>query len=434
MPTYTDSSKGKKLATKQVNTKSGKQGTNLNCGNKGGKAVVAPKKVKVVVQEDDSFGAGSTEDLSGASVTVSEEGSVEASATEEVVQPKVEMTQEMKASEANIKWDKLEIHFDHEFDLNDYVTENNKGQLKLENNGNLVLSTENGILRKGYRSKAPDFEPKAKDTKSNKKMEQNSDIVKSVHLEHFKMHGWNEKVVMNLTAINKFQEEGHVGESETVNHMIYPSEWQNSKTAKPITIINRTITNSMMNFQKKFPGVNPENLARGITKNGENDDYLVDINSPMVAIINIDKAADTESGEYTPESPNFIKKTKQVLIPKSIVRVYRAKTLEEMSKSISYANITDDRFAISFEVPVPSSLLAKHQDYVATKGTAGRQFLGFADTPFKNKIGSLGASVSDTTKISKNALLKDVNDRFVRIEGKLVIHYKRINQETLEDL
>ena len=392
------------------------------------------------VDDDYSYGADSQASLS----TASQEdlnGDFNESGLASNNKAAIEMSDEYKAQEVNMEWDTVEYHFDHEFDLSELVTEGNKG-LKMDGTGVLKMTVDNGILEMGYRSKDSDFtnldcgacdasasssaKKKAAKEKQQQQAIQNSDIVKSAYLENLKITGWNERVLIGLSTVPKFKEEGHYGNSETVNHMVYPHEWH-GETAKPIKLADRKVTGSQINFQKRFPGVSPENLAQHISKSGT-DDFLVKLDSPLVAIINLAKGADNESGEYT--TPDLVK-TNQVLVPKKLVKAFTPKTLEAM-RGISYANITDNRFEVTFEAPIPSSLMNEHKKYITSKGLAGRQFLCFADTSYKNRL-CLGSTINDNIK-TKAELFKNPVSQFVHIQGKLVLKYKKMNQETLDEL
>lgn len=330
-----------------------------------------------------------------------------------------EMTEAEKAMEADMTWDTVKYHFDHEFDLNELVTDSNKG-LKLEKGCALVLSVENGLLKMGHRSHSPDF------IEGESLSHQNSDIVKSVDIYGLEITGWKEDFLVNLSTVPKFQEEGHFGESKTVNRLISPYELKDP--AQPINICDRTISKAMMHFQKRFPGVSPENLTKDIKKNNE-DTFLVNLSSPLIATINSNNAADTETGKY--EKPDLIK-TNQVLVPKQTVKKYRPQTLEMMRKGVSYANITDNQFQISLEVPLPSTFKQKHDDYVKTKGVSGRQFLAFADTPYKT-CATLGSAINTNIK-SRDELFKDPANRFIRVKGMALVRYKKMNRSVMQDL
>lgn len=382
------------------------------------------------ISDDRDYGADSQESLGEEYSQEDLNGDYEDAQTSNTACPaRKEMTAEEKAAEAKIQWDKVEYHFDHEFDLAEYVSDGNKG-LRLKDDGMLKLSVANGLLQMGYRSHDPDFTSSAAstDTKSSRELPVNSDMVKSVHLEGFKMTGWNERVLITLSTVPKFQEEGHFGNSKNVNHLVYPHEWQTTK-AQRLEIINRTITGQMLHFQRKYPGVSPENFTRDIQR-AALDNYLVSLDSPMVSMINRDGAAHTESGIYN--KPDLVQ-TNQVLIPKELVKEYKAKTLEAMSKGVSYANISDNRFEICFEAPIPSFLAAKHEEHLKNKGETGRQFLAFADTAYKTRL-PLGGLINAQNGKTKDSLFKDPANRFVRVQGKAVILYKQMNEETVEDL
>ena len=379
---------------------------------------VVVKQATIEEDEDDDYSYGADSQESFAENGSQEDLNGDYNEDEETTSPELNMTEEEKAAEAKIQWDTVDYHFDHEFDLADLVSDSNKG-LKLENDGSLKLSVENGFLEMGYRSHGPDFI-------ESEDLSHNSDIVKSIHIEGLKITGWEDRILVSLATVPKFSEEGHYANSKNVNQFIYPHEWKD--TRKSIEIINRGITNSMMNFQKKYPGISPENLARDIKKSDMNN-FLVKLSSPVVSMINNDKAADNDLGTYT--QPDLVK-TNQVLIPKEIVRVYRAKTLDLMRKGVSYANITDNRFSISFEVPIPSFLKAKHEEWKTSKYETGRQFLAFADTGYKNRL-ALGSQVSENPK-TKALLFKDPASRFIRVQGKVVIRYKKMNQAVIKDL
>lgn len=356
------------------------------------------------------------------------------------------MTEEEKRAEAPIKWDSAEIYFDHVFDLSELVRNAHKGGITLSKEGKLEMSVANGLLGLEYRSHNPDFlqatkEEKsfsAKDTKKkNALSSQNStmlgDIVKSVKLVGFKMTGYDGTVRIHLKSIPKFQEEGHGQETEHVNALIMPHMWQ-TNTSHSIEIFNRTITNSMMHFQKRFPGMTPENLMAEVQR-AKGDRFLVPLSNPIVALINRDKAAVTDeegivlNGEY--KNPSLVA-TGQVLIPKHLVKQYKPETLDAMKKGMSYANISDQRFEVAFELPCPSHLTTLHEEFEKTEGKDGRQFLGWADTPYKANPMAL-ASALPVIK-SKDQLFKEPGSQALRLQGKFIVYYKRQTNEVAEDL
>lgn len=346
------------------------------------------------------------------------------------------MTAEMKRLEANVEWDTVELHFDHVMNLaTDYVTEGNKGSLKLKDNGLVTLSLANELLEMGLRTNAPDFPvltkeeiAKASNTKKKAPLPTASDIVKSVYLENFAIEGWDERVLLHVKSIPKFQKEGHFGNTDNVNQMIYPGSWKDPNNS--IKIVDRQITNAMIDFQRRYPGVSPKNLDDGIQK-AKDDHYLVNLESPMVNMINQEGAAHIKGGQY--KKPDLVV-TNQVLIPKSIVKEYRAKTIDSMSEGISYATITSGGgFEIAFEAPVPSHMQANHNEYIKSKGQTGRQFLAFADTPYKSNGHNLNGVLNENVK-NKSMLFKDATSQTLRFKGKLVVAYKTMNEEVLEDL
>jgi len=324
----------------------------------------------------------------------------------------------------NQTWDTAEFYFDELIDLNnDYIVDNGKGGIKLKDKGVITLSVANGGLQLGTRTKEGDFKMSAVtlkpvDGKMKKKLNLplNSDIVKSAYLEGFNIEGWSERVLMRLSTIPKFQEEGFFGNSETVTKMIMPHEWKSQ--SHRIKIFDRTINNGMFSFQSKYPGASPQNLHKGIQK-PVNGFCLVDFNSPVVGTINIDKKAHVEGGVYL--APSLVE-TNQVAIPKELVKIYTAKALKSMSYGISYGNVTDDRFTIEFETTVPTHMASAHTEFLKT-GQTGRQFLGFAD-PYKSNTMSLGAVINENIK-SRTAIFKEPNSHALRIQGKLVVQYKR---------
>lgn len=356
------------------------------------------------------------------------------------------MTEEEKRAEAPIKWDSAEISFDHVFDLSELVRNTGKGGITLAKNGQLEMSVANELLGLEYRSHNPDFLQAIKEEKSlsAKDMKKKSslasqnnttlgDIVKSVKLVGFKMTGYEGNVRVHLKSIPKFQEEGHAGETEHVNSVIMPHMWQ-TKTSHTIDLFNRTITNSMMHFQKRFPGMTPENLMADVQR-AKGDRFLVPLSNPIVALINRDKAAVTDEegivldGQY--KNPSLLA-TGQVLIPKHLVKQYKPETLDAMKKGMSYANISDQRFEVAFELPLPSHLKALNDEFTDTSGLSGRQFLGWADTPYKANPMALASSLPVIK--SKDALFKEPGSQALRLQGKFIVYYKRQTNEIAEDL
>jgi len=166
------------------------------------------------------------------------------------------------------------------------------------------------------------------------------------------------------------------------------------------------------------------------------DRFLVPLNNPIVSLINRDRAAiNTADGENTVVDGQYVNPslvaTNQVLIPKELVKQYKPETLDAMKKGMSYANISDRRFEISFELPIPSHLQAHHDEFTESKGVSGRQFLGWADTAYKANPMALGSALPDIK--SKDLLFKDPGTQTVRLQGKFVLGYKRQTNETPEE-
>lgn len=436
-----------KAPVKGAATKLACPGNRVQPSNKPKTSTTAGKKNDYLAEEDDYFEDGLYEDF-GASV----EGDDLNSDFQQQQQTELShkngenvMTEEEKRAEAPIKWDSAEISFDHVFDLSELVRNTGKGGITLAKEGKLELSVANGLLGLEYRSHNPDFakEEKSFSTKDMKKKNGNSlssqnnttlgDIVKSVKLVGFKMTGYEGNVRIHLKSIPKFQEEGHAGETEHVNSVIMPHMWQ-TKTSHTIELCNRTITNSMMHFQKRFPGMTPENLMADVQR-AKGDRFLVPLSNPIVALINRDKAAVTDEegivfdGEY--KNPS-LSATGQVLIPKHLVKQYKPETLDAMKKGMSYANISDQRFEVAFELPCPSHLTTLHEEFTKTEGKDGRQFLGWADTPYKANPMAL-ANALPVIK-SKDQLFKDPSSQALRLQGKFIVYYKRQTNEMAEDL
>lgn len=353
------------------------------------------------------------------------------------------MTAEERAAEAPIKWDIAEFEFDHVFDLSELITSTGKGSIKTLNKGHLSLSVANKLLKVGYRSHNPDFLPAKEEvaTKDTKKKislaDKNTalgDIVKYAKLVGFQMTGYDGAVVVHLKSIPKFQEEGHADETDHVNFRLMPHMWKNNMSHS-IDLFGRTITISMMDFQKRFPGLSPENLMADVQR-ARGDRFLVPLNNPIVALINRDRAAiNTANEENTVVDGKYVNPslvaTNQVLIPKELVKRYKPETLDAMKKGMSYANISDRRFEISFELPIPSHLQAHHDEFKESNGVSGRQFLYWADTPYKSNPMALGSALPDIK--SKDLLFKDPGTQTVRLQGKFVLGYKRQTKEVPEE-
>lgn len=322
-------------------------------------------------------------------------------------------------------WDTAEFYFDEVIDLNaDYVVESNNGGIGLKDGGVITLRVKDGSLQLGTLDREGDFKVKSVipttsgDGKLKKKaaLPLSSDIVKSAYLENFKIDGWSERVLVRLSTIPKFQEEGFYGDSPNVAKMILPGEW--AATNHRIKLFDRVINKGMLDFQTQYPDASPENLHKGIQK-PINGFCAVVFNSPVVRIINLEGKAHVPGGEYLEPT---IKETNQVLIPKQLVKIYTEKALKSMSYGISYGNVTSDRFTIQFEAPIPRHLAGRHAQFIKTDGKTGRQYMAFAD-PYKNNVMGLGAALNENIK-TRSALFKDDATQSLRLQGKLVLQYK----------
>ncbi len=413
----------------QRNTKLGANGkqVDLNC----------PAKKPVVPVEDDIYGGGDFSDDDGyftegdpnaAYATPTLSANTPSLADQEALAAAQALEAQEKAALADNAWDYAEVYFNQVIDLSqDYVAEKG-GSLKLADKGKITLSVQDGQLQLGYRSNEADFrvkaEPENQNGKLNKKKAEpvilDSDIVKSIYLTGFKMEGWSDNVLLHMTTVPKFKSEGHFGNSVHVNKMIMPHEWV--KPNHRIKIADRAINKGMMDFQKKYPGCSPENLAKSIQKNTATT-FLVDLDSPLIGVINKHNGAHVEGGQYLNAT---IPETNQVLVTKAVVKTYMPKTLKSMSYGISYGNVTNNRLSVSFEAPIPHHLLAKNKEYEDSKGTMGRQYMGFAD-PYKSDPMSL-SHLNSSIK-TKSTLFKEAAPT-IRISGKLEFEYLRSAKNT----
>ncbi len=362
--------------------------------------------------------------------------------------------------EADIPWDDANFWFGHVFDLSETVKNSGKGALSVVNGGQLSASVANRILKVDYHSHANDFikleKPADKDMKKKANLscgvsksdakkkssaqammqegESLGDIVKSVTLEGFNMKGYEGPIMIHLKSIPKFLEEGHPDGTSYVSFRIKPHMW---KTGQPIVIFDRAIRDSMMQFQENFPGMTPENLMAEVHK-AKFDSLSMPINHPIIAMINAQKAAIAVKndlanvvvdGEYKNPSQQA---TETVLVPRALFKKFKPQALDAMKKGLSYANISDSRFEVAFELPVPSHLQAHHDEFIESKGLSGRQFLGWADTAFKANPYALGSALPDIR--NTDLLFKDPLHQSVYLEGNLAVKYKRqIKPVTEED-
>lgn len=381
--------------------------------------------------DDDIYGIAFSDDeeyeqdpnTAYAGVTQSGTSNVNITAELEAEALKKQQEAAYKASTTDVEWDTFEVFFNEVIDLErNYVTESNKGSsLKCADKGRITLSVFDGSLQLGFRSNDADFRTKTVELPEGSKLKKkaeatplDSDIVQSIYLEGFKAEGWNDNIVLHMNTVPKFKTEGHFGKSVNVNQLIMPHEW--AKPNHRIKIADRTINNGQMDFQKKYPGCSPENLARTIQKNTANT-YLVELNSPIISVINAKKGAHVEGGEYKLAT---IAETNQVLVTKAVIKQFMPQTLRSMSYGISYGNVTNNRLAISFEAPIPHHLLAKHEEWSLCNAT-GRQFMGFAD-PYKTNPLCL-KTLNASNKI-KSELFQDAS-KSIRLTGKLIFKYLR---------
>ncbi len=275
--------------------------------------------------------------------------------------------------------------------------------------GELELSLLNKRLKYGKRTRVGDFSMKNKDG--------NHDIVKSIDCLHYTCNT-TDLFIIGVPSVPAFMSEGFYEDTGHVNQYVLPFQLSSSEP-RDVNVLNRNITNSVIDFQNRFPGLTLSNFKKHIQYVNENNTY-VHTDSPMVGLIN--EHLEAKGKNLLVAS---VEQKNQVLVPTKMAKKFEKKTMDLMKEVISYANITGN-YTMKMHRPIPDECLAQHKKYVKSGGTDGKPYLGFAEgMPVDQFIKGLSASqASDLANVAKDAML--IMNFVCRIQ------YKHITGEKIE--
>lgn len=395
--------------------------------SKSNKAIASQKKQKDIVksesESDDDFGTN----YSTGSYASNAEEDVEEENTQSTYMETKQYSEEVLSAEAGIPYYEVEFIGQAKIPVSEFVKSGKNGP-DLNGDCNIVFNLDNGRLKLGRRTNLADFAPLSCGGGDDKKKKKNKgeaesgnlDIVKSIRFEDFKFN-YDREFVISMDSVPKFNSEGFYGESTCVNHVVMPGALS-KKNSGTLEILNRPISNRVILFQNQYPGVSLDTFAKDIQPAREGLS-LVHFGSPLIGMINEHKAADTKNGVYNAPSQG-LERTKQVLVPNKLIKVYKPKTMELMKNSISYANVTNG-FKITFTAPIPDHRLAAHREWVRTSRQSGKPFFGFGD-PYHRNNASLASTFDNKSAMN----LDSVED--LDIAFKCIVQYRHINDEPIQ--
>jgi len=275
--------------------------------------------------------------------------------------------------------------------------------------GILELSLLNKRLRYGKRTRIGDFSMKNKDG--------NHDIVKSIECLKYTCNT-TDFFIISVPSVPAFMSEGFYEDSGHVNQYVMPYELSATEP-RVVSILNRNITNSVIDFQNRYPGLTLSNFKKHIQYVNAKDSYI-HTDSPMIGLIN----EHLEAKGKEPLVPS-VELTNQVRAPTKLVKKFETKTMDLMKEVISYANITGN-FTMRLRRPIPDECISEHKKYVKSKGTEGKAFLGFAHGMNMDEF-IKGLSSSQAADLAQRA-----QESYLIMNFVCLIHYKHITGEKIE--
>jgi hypothetical protein len=336
-----------------------------------------------------------------------------------------EYTQQQLNAEANVAWEEVEFIGSTRIYKKDLL--NSQGQLK--GDGTIKFCLQDGTLKYGKRTNAPDFAPIDTKKKASGTTELNSgnhDIVKSIEFTSFTLKGYDEEFLVSVN-VPKFQSEGFYNESPMVNKIIMPQEL-NSDKGQYVEVLTRKITNAVILFQNNFPGISPENYQKHIQRC--DDKYsLVHLDSPILAIFNSEQKDERKKHL---KATKGLEKTKQVMLSNKIVSKYEIKATEVMKKKISYANITSG-FEVTLSTVIPAHRLEAHQKFMKTN--KGKPFLAWADNynlESASKLKDFDSNIVGGANESKSLASSSNQSEYVEARFRCVVKYLKITDKPVE--
>lgn len=282
-------------------------------------------------------------------------------------------------------------------------------KLTKSTDGVLELSLLNKRLKYGKRTRVGDFSMKNKDG--------NHDIVKSIVCSNYTCNT-TDFFVISVPSVPAFMSEGFFEDAGHVNQYVLP--YQLSATEpRDVNILNRNITNSVIDFQNRYPGLTLSNFKKHIQYVNEEHSYI-HTDSPMVGLIN----EHLESKGAEPLVPSTELKN-QVRAPTKLAKKFEKKTMDLMKEVISYANITGN-YTMKMHRPIPEECLVEHKKYVKSGGTEGKPYLGLAHGMNVDQF-IKGLSSSQAADLAQSA-----KEAYLIMDFVCCIQYKHITGEKIE--
>ena len=199
--------------------------------------------------------------------------------------------------------------------------------------------------------------------------------------------------------------------------MVMPKQL-NANTGVTIYVLDRLITNGVIQFQNKYPGVNPETFKSDIHKYTARDlptKYRVNLNSPIIELYN----AKNHKKLHKTKADRGFEEDGLVSMTKKDVKHYSNLTEEAMKKQISYANITNG-FEVTLSIPIPAPRLEDHNEWLKGRDK-GSPFLGFADAYHSDTVSSFDVKPSSS-----------FIDTPIAVNFRCIVTYKKISNDIID--
>lgn len=288
-------------------------------------------------------------------------------------------------SEASVAWDKVELRGAMAMPVTDYVK-----QLKESKSGDLVFSLANGHLRMAYRNRGEDFadvmttnESKSSSSKKGvgvsatptppsalSAMEEGYDPVKSLYVEDLWARGFGDNDPVLSVNVSAFDGEMHFGDSPHVQHVVSSYKMQR-KAGTSVRMFDRLITNQATDWSNKYPEWTPSKIREDIRKTDKRN-VSVSFNSPLIEHINTKRP-------NRPYTEADVDKKGRVEMSKRRAERNADQIIDSMKSALSKGPVTSHGgLVFTLSPQVPQEALAAHQEYIATNGTKGELFPGFA--------------------------------------------------------
>lgn len=310
-------------------------------------------------------------------------------------------------AKAAVPWDTAEFAIIFSAKLSDLLDPSSK--MRLEKDGSIMFSVANKRLRPGFCTNAADFASSAAPG--------NRDIVKSIKIRKFTCNttSW---FVISVPSIPKFMSESFFDNAPHVAKGVEPYSISATKPSD-LDVLKRHITNAVVQFQNRYPGVHAGSIKDHIQKCNDRVSFIKE-DSPMVELINeYLKGKGYEPLSHSSEVPN------KMVAPTKLALKFEKKTTKLMQTLISCGNVTSG-FALKMHQPIPEDRLEEHRKWLKNKDT-GRPFLGFAE---EAKM-MMRENVSLSGPLNEYVESKAKEQR-LNVNGTAVIKYKRITDSKIE--